>query len=150
VSKVPEWPVEVRENGEGFTVATGYRSGFKAWLKTMAGEKVFMVLRKATRKRSVSQNAFWWAVVVPMFAERCGYMPYEHDAVHDELMRVLVGLKEDSHPELKIRRSSTDLSTQEFNRLIEQAQIFAADKLGMVIPDPDVDWARRKARKVAA
>lgn len=145
--QAPIWYGSVSADGERLEMES--RRGFKAWLRTLAGQSVQFVLQRRKKKRSSSQNAFWWGVVVPMFAKQCGYLPSEHDAVHDELIRVLLGLKPDSHPALKIRRSSTTLTTQEFNELIEHAQVFAAEKLGMVIPDPDPDWARRERKRAA-
>ncbi len=133
-AKTPKWGAVIDAEAKLHLDAPG---GFKAWMKTLVNQPVEVIVRKVTRKRSRNQNAFWWAVVVPMFADACGYAPYEHEAVHDELMRVLVGLKPDANPVLKIRQSSVDLSTEEFNVLIEQAQIFGATKLGIVIPDPD-------------
>lgn len=121
--------------------------GFAAYKQTLKNSRVEVTIRKAVHKRSKSQNAFWWSVVVPMFADACGYTADEHDAVHDELMRVLMELKEDGHPALKIRQSSGALSTEEFNVLIEQAQIFGATKLGIVIPDPDKEWKQKRATK---
>src|SRR5262245_5435283 len=110
--------------------------GFRAWIKTLSGQRITVVVKKWARKRSTNQNRFWWGVVVPMFAERCGYQPWEHEAVHDELMRVLLGMREGGHAALPIRESSAKLTTAEFNVLIERAQVFAAEKLGLVIPDP--------------
>jgi hypothetical protein len=146
--KAPKWPAAVDKDGK---LHLDSPNGFKAWVKTLANTPVEVIVRKVQRQRSRNQNAFWWSVVVPMFAEECGYQPHEHEAVHDELMRVLVGMKPDAHPELKIRQSSTEMSTEDFNILIEQAQIFGATKLGIVIPDPDVNWRQTKrGRKTAA
>jgi hypothetical protein len=132
--KAPKWTGVIDAEGK---LHMDSARVFRAWMKTLANQPVEFVLRKVTKIRSRNQNAYWWGVVVPMFAEACGYAPYEHEAVHDELMRVLVGLKADAHPALKIRQSSADLTTEEFNVLIEQAQIFGATKLGIVIPDPE-------------
>jgi hypothetical protein len=79
-------------------------------------------------------------------SERCGYLPSEYECVHDELIRLFIGLRPGSHPALQIRASSTTLSTLQFNRLIEDVQVFAATKLNLVIPDPDSEWAFRRKK----
>lgn len=104
-------------------------------------------LRRARRKASRKQHGFWRAVVVPMVATHMGHSKREHDAVHDALMRELVGLKPDCDPRLQIRASSADMSTGEFNEwLIEQVQVWAADHLDLFIPDPDPAWRENRAR----
>ena len=118
-------------------------AAYRGWLKALTGQRVVLTVKKWVRQRSGNQNRYWHGVVVPMFAAACGYAPWEHDAVHDELMRVLWGLKPDSNPMLKIRESSTKLTTAEFNKLIELAQVFGAEKLGIVIPDPDPAYKTR-------
>lgn len=145
--KALEWPAQIRDDGRGFTIAKGYREAFLRYLGSHKGERIAIVLKAAFRRRSQNQNAYWRGVVVPLFAEKCGYLPHEHNAVHDELMRVLVGLRPDSHPELQIRVSSRDLDTTQFNQLIEAAQIFAAEKLGLVIPDPSLDWKSEREKR---
>jgi hypothetical protein len=144
--KAPTWTGVVSPEGK---LTLDSQNGFKAYVRTFAGKEVDLVITKHRYARSRNQNSFWWAVVVPMFAEACGYAVHEHEAVHDELVRVLVGMKPESNPTLQIRQSTTDLSTEQFNELIEAAQIFGAEKLGLVIPDPDKEWRRQKARRAA-
>jgi len=148
VAKAPVWSGVVTPDGK---LELDSRNGFLGYVRTMAGKEIDLVITKRKYVRTNNQNRFWFGVVVPMFAEACGYAHHEHEAVHDELVRVLVGLKPDSNPTLQIRQSTTDLSTEQFNELIEQAQIFGAEKLGIVIPDPDKEWRtkREKARRAA-
>ena len=145
--KTPVWSGVVTPDGK---LELDSPNGCKAYIRAaLAGKEVDVTIAKRRYTRSNSQNRYWWGVVVPMFAEACGYAPREHEAVHDELIRVLVGLKPDSNPVLQIRQSTTDMSTAEFNELIEQAQIFGAEKLGLVIPDPDKNYVSAPKRRAA-
>ena len=144
--KAPVWSGVVTTAGK---LELDSRNGFTGYVRTLAGKEIDLVITKRKYTRTNNQNRFWWGVVVPMFAEACGYAVREHEAVHDELVRVLVGLKPDSNPALQIRQSTTDLTTEQFNELIEQAQIFGAEKLGIVIPDPDKNWRQQKQRRAA-
>jgi hypothetical protein len=143
VKKEPVWPGHV--DGEGVVHLDSPRL-FKAYTAGFKNHEIEIVLRKRKRQRSRSQNGYWWSVVIPMVAEACGYQRHEHEAVHDELIRVLVGLKPDSNPALQIRVSTTEMDTQDFNTLIESVQIFAAEKMGIVIPDPDPEWKVKRAK----
>jgi hypothetical protein len=126
--------------------------GFKAWCKaTLANKQVVIEVKPRFRKASRKQHGYWRAYVVPTIAKHLGYLPSEHDAVHDELMRVLCGLKEDADPRLQIRKSSADFSTADFNEwLIEQVQVWAATKLGIVLDDPNPDWRAKPAQRRTA
>jgi hypothetical protein len=141
-ASVPRWHGRVRADGTGIDLQA--KALYRRWLKTKAGRFVTVIIDELRRQRSHSQNAFWWSVVIPMIAAHCGYTTREHVAVHDELLRVLLGERPGSHPAFPIRVSSRALTPAEFNALIESAQLFAAEKLGLVIPDPDPDWAFRR------
>ena len=139
---VPEWHGRVSEDGA--RIALQHKAAYQRWLRTKANQLVTVTVAPYMKRRSLSQNSFWFGVVVPAFGERCGYLPHEYDCVHDELVRTLIGLRPDCHPDLKIRVSTRSLSTAQFSRLIEDAQIFAADKLGLIVPDPDPEYAFRR------
>lgn len=86
-------------------------------------------------KRSVQQNRFWHGVVIPLFAEHCGY---EFDDMKDELALKLLPkeLTDMTTGEVRIVPGHTSaLTTKEFNELIERAQRFGAE-LGIYVPDP--------------
>lgn len=86
-------------------------------------------------KRSNQQNRFWHGVVIPLFAEHCGY---EFDDMKDELALKLLPkeLTDMTTGEVRIVPGHTsDLSTKAFNDLIERAQRFGAE-LGIYVPDP--------------
>lgn len=103
-----------------------------------------LVTVKDIRKRSIPQNAYYWAVLVPMV--RAGL----YDAGYDE-----VRTNEDAHVVLKhlhlkknvvnkqtgetyqIDGSSAALAIPEFNDFIERICRWAAEYLGIVIPSPN-------------
>ncbi len=114
------------------------RSVLAAYLKRLANKPVELIVRVKRRQRSRNQNAWYWAVIVPMIAEHCGYQPHEHDALHDELVRMHLGLRPEPNPlKLRISTSDPDMSTADFAEYCEQVRIWAAADLGVVIPDPE-------------
>lgn len=90
---------------------------------------------KMRPKRSDGQNRYWHGVVVPMFAEHCGY---EVDEMKDVLALRLIPkeITDMETGEVRIVPGHTsELNTKEFNDLIERAQRLGAE-MGIVIPDP--------------
>lgn len=104
---------------------------------------------KATR--SLSQNAYLWGVCYPLISERSGYETAE---LHEYLLGEFYGWvdkrvpKKPSNPRGKEsvpRRTTTTnekgkravLSKKEFADFVGFVQRFAAEKLMLVIPDPD-------------
>ncbi len=145
-ARVPVWSAVCDVDGELHVESP---RGFKAWRKSaLANKQVEIEVRPRRRPASRKQHAYWRSYVVPTIAKHLGYLPSEHDAVHDELMRVLCGLKDDADPRLKVRKSSADFDTADFNEwLIEQVQVFAATKLGLVLDDPDPQWKQKRAKR---
>jgi hypothetical protein len=88
------------------------------------------------RQRSLSQNRYWWKVVVPLFMEHCGY---DKQPMHDALALHLI-----PHEVIDIKTGelhivpghTSQLNVAEFNDLIERAQRLGAE-MGIYIPDPN-------------
>lgn len=124
-------------------------SVFKAFLSKFAGKRVRLRLELDTPVRSKNANKYWWGVVIPCIADELGYLPHEHEAVHDAVVRHLVGLRPCSDPRLQIRQSTHDMDRDDFGVLIESAVIWAATELGIVIPDPDKQWHMKPKTRAA-
>lgn len=105
------------------------------------GARVAIRVKVERPKRSNQQNRFWHGVVVPLFAEHCGY---EFDDMKDELALKLLPkeLPDMQTGEVRVVPGHTsDLTTKEFNDLIERAQRLGAS-LDLYIPDPNEAEAR--------
>jgi len=106
--------------------------------------------------RTLSQNAYLWGVCYPPMSERSGYEAAE---LHEYLLGEFYGWvdkrvpKKPSNPrgqESVPRRTTTTnehgkrsvLSTKEFAEYVDFVQRFAAEKLMLVIPDPDSKLVR--------
>lgn len=92
----------------------------------------FEVLRE---KRSSAQNRYWHGVVVPLFAEHCGY---DFDDMKAALALKLIPrevVDMDTGEVRIVPGHTSDLNTKEFKDLIERAQRLGAE-MGIYIPDP--------------
>lgn len=114
-----------------------------AFVKSMKGSVVEIVLRKQRKDRTPAQVKFYWAVVIPVFARFEGYRTDEDYMLHDGLMHKFWPLEPDKVTKAPRRRRLSlkdgagpepPLSDEEMGVHIDQVVMFAAER-GCVIPD---------------
>ena len=111
------------------------RQGFDAAISRFPDGHVTVTVKLSRPSRSSSQNRYWHGVVIPLFAEHCGY---EFDEMKDALALKLIPREvvDMDTGEVRIVPGHTSaLNTKEFNDLIERAQRLGAE-MDIVIPDP--------------
>lgn len=107
------------------------RSEFDRYVSSFEGKRVQLVLKKYKTKRSIEQNKYYWGVIIKILSEELGYFPEEiHDACRFKFLRV-------SGRVLSIARSTTELTTIEFEIYQEQIRIWALTELQIKIPLPN-------------
>lgn len=112
------------------------------------GHAIEVTVKRARRRRSSAQNAYWWSVVIPHLQQMISeYDPEQFitpDLVHEfakaRWLPVVLGMSEmvietPSGPQ-RVPWTTTDLTTVQFMHLVQLAQEWAAE-FGYVIPDPD-------------
>jgi hypothetical protein len=98
-------------------------------VKGLEGKLIELKLGKLKKIRSMSQNRYYWGVVIALFAEHVGLDAEEmHAALKMKFLQ-----KHDGPMETV--RSTTDLSTEEFQEYLEKCKQLAAE-MGVEIPDP--------------
>lgn len=128
---IPVWSGVVTAEGKLILDA---RDLFTAYVKRLKNQPVQLVLKRLSRRKSQKQLGYLWGVVYPVIAEHFGYRDYEHEAMHDEIMRVLRGLKSEPNP-LQIRVSLADMTHEEVSAFIEDVRHWALTAHGIVTPD---------------
>jgi hypothetical protein len=118
-------------------------------------------IEQVKSSRSTEANAYYWGVVVSAISERTGYEPEE---VHEYICGSHWGWKDKRVPKtprnplgvesVPLRTTTTNehgkravLGKMAFWEFVEFARRFAAEKLGLVVPDPDP--AYRETQRVA-
>jgi hypothetical protein len=118
-------------------------------------------IEQVKSSRSTEANAYYWCVVVAAISERTGYERLE---LHEYLCGLYWGWKDTRVPKTPrntlgidskpIRTTTTNehgkravLGKMAFWEFVEFARRFAAEKLGLVVPDPDP--AYRETQRVA-
>lgn len=128
-----KYPDGTWRNFQGLLDALGgLRSG--RWVATITRYK---------KKRSLSQNAYYYGCVIPLVRQGLIDMGFEADKLNNEATHELLKakfLKEDLGNEqgefVTVIKSTTQLSTVDFMEYIEQIYQWSSEFLGIVIAAP--------------
>lgn len=109
------------------------RDKFAHLIDNFEGNEIVISLKKFRRGRSTAQNAYYWGVVVKVFADFCGYGEEDHDGLH-ETFKAKFLMRHTDWP-VPVVGSTTTLDTAQFTEYIENVRRFCAE-YGCPIPDP--------------
>jgi|688.fasta_scaffold707253_2 hypothetical protein len=118
------------------------RKLFDDAMMNLCGKDITIEIEKKISKRSHPQNAYYWSGVVPVIREaliNLGHILTKEE-VHQFLkMRFLKTEICNSDGEIigERTKSSTELTKSQFGDYIAQIQQFAAEILGVYVPDPN-------------
>ena len=101
------------------------------YMCTLIGQRVEVIIRKPKTSRSTLQNSYYWSVVVELLANELGY---DKDEIHEILKYKFLQSNAMGMPYIK---STTKLSTGEFEEYLSKIKRWAAEFLHIVIPDPN-------------
>lgn len=109
---------------------------YNAFLHNMGdGEHVNLSIRRKQRDRSIKQNAWYWAGILPTLAKHTGHTETE---LHEIFKRLFLPPKviEYGGRTFKVPGSTSNLSIQDFTEYVERVRAEAAN-MGINIPDPE-------------
>lgn len=102
---------------------------------------VVIRVERVTATRSQQANAYLWGVVYRLMAEETGHEPED---IHDDmclrfLTKRLTWVNEQTGEveERDVPGRSRSLDVNEFYTFVEKVRLFAAEWLGLTIPDPE-------------
>jgi hypothetical protein len=122
VTTVPIFHARVSADGR-LELLEAERDRRRAWLQTLAGKDVDVIVRKHREQRTLDQNAYLHAVPVPMIAEEWGE---DIEATKLLLLGECFGWRETAHGRIPVKPSTSRLSTEEFSHFIEWIVRWAA------------------------
>ena len=112
----------------------GQQATIGTFLRTREGKAVEVKFARPTTSRSQRQNRFYWGVVLTAIAESTGNSTEDiHVVLRDRLLPrkfITLGSKE-----VEVRKTTTDLTTEEFTLYLEAVRAWAASELGITMPD---------------
>lgn len=127
-------------------------------LATFAGKRIAVTIEEAKSIRSIKANAYYWSTVLPLLAKENEQTPEEvHDAMcvlflpnehkRVEFFNRLTG--ESLSVDVDGRRSSK-LTGAPFYDFVERVRLWGVEFLGVLTPDPDPEYWRKRDREEAA
>lgn len=119
---------------------------FKRVALALAGQPAQITLGPVSRRRSDRANRWYWGQILELLSEHTGHT---HDELHEYCKARFIpkrlaicdgnGVVIDDRV---VGGSTTKLSTADMAVYCDAIRQFAAEDLGLVIPDPDPAWAR--------
>lgn len=98
-------------------------------------KEIELTIGKPQRKRSNQENRYYWGVVIKILSE---YTGYEETEMHDALRLQFLLDREGKLPTL---RSTTALTTIEFEKYMSDIREWASITLSCYVPEPnEVDY----------
>jgi hypothetical protein len=104
----------------------------------------YKVVISSYKKRSLPQNAYYWAAMLPMVKDGLREVGYNEvkslDDAHEILKHLFLKRKlsnDNTGDEIVIPGSTAKLTTIEFNTFIDEVIQWAAEYLGITIPLPN-------------
>lgn len=130
----PKFLGTVEKTGTTYKVdcAPHVKRNIQNLLCTLDGERVEITIAKPTKKRSNQQNSYLWGVPYALIAEHTGM---DADSVHHEMRGMF--LKQKGNGPINKVKSTTKLTTAEFNAYVDSIIRWAAEFLGLYIPLPN-------------
>lgn len=109
-----------------------------------------VVIARLRRGRTLNQNAWYWACIIPYVAgglETAWGETLDKDQVHMFLRQKFLSRSVVNHHTGEVAgetcRSSAGLTVEEFTRYVEEVRKFAAESLGVDIPSPDNELMKK-------
>lgn len=115
----------------------------RAALAAMRDGEVVLTIQRKRPSRTVTQNAYYWGVVLKTIADETGqdiesvheFLKRECNAQHVEMTNKTTGEQFDAW----IGGSTASLNVNDFYDYVERCRVWAATFLGLEIPDPDTE-----------
>jgi hypothetical protein len=112
-------------------------------IQSLEGKDIIITIEKKKKKRSNPQNAYYWSVVLPMMQTGFYNNLGEHVGIQEahEFLKGRFLFREVVNQELgeviKLSKSTTELSTIEWEEYMDQIRTFATEFLNITIPLPN-------------
>jgi hypothetical protein len=112
-------------------------------IQSLEGKDIIITIEKKKKKRSNPQNSFYWSVVLPMMQTGFYNNLGEHVGIQEahEFLKARFLFREVVNQELgeviKLSKSTTELSTIEWEEYMDSIRAFSTEFLGIQIPLPN-------------
>ena len=110
---------------------------FKKFLRNRVWEIITLDIEQVRSIRSLQENRYYFWVVIKILSEYFGYTPEEmHEVLKTAFLTKKLRMKHDKRRKLTMIRSTTTLTTLEFEEYLEKVRLFARG-FNVYIPLPN-------------
>ena len=107
-------------------------SGYMLHLAKLQGKDVDCTIAVHRKSRSLNQNRYYWKVIIEICRDHFGYTPEE---MHEALKWQFLRKHSDGKPDTC--RSTTDLTTIEFEQYCSDVRVWASFNYNVYVPEPN-------------
>jgi hypothetical protein len=105
----------------------------------------FLMKIESKSKRSLPQNSYYWACVVPMIKEGLIYVGYDevkteedaHEILKHLFLKQQIASTQKGGEVIEFTRSTTHLTKEQFSEYLESIYRWASEFLNIYIPEPN-------------
>lgn len=121
--EAPQFHVTIKDGGMAFN-SEFHKAQFKRYLRTLEGKHCILAVEPKRNTRTHQQNAYYWGAYLPLIVREMGDDDVDAQTLHEHFRQcfLLKGMKKVRGKEVRIYRSSTELSVGEFQHLIRQIE----------------------------
>ncbi|MFX1313953.1 MAG: hypothetical protein ACFFHD_15285 [Promethearchaeota archaeon] len=109
------------------------RDKFNNFLLSCQDGNYELVFRKKRKLRSLEQNRAYWGIIIDILSNEFGY---SKDECHEAIKMKFLSVKGEANKPDYIR-STTELSTLEFETLCREIREWAYSEYNIIIPEPN-------------
>lgn len=122
-------------------------------LKNIKDGPVELIVKRWRANRSTQQNAWYHACIIPIITDAINELQGEEAFSRTEIHEFLKSkfntrtVINEGGQEVRIARSTSNLTTTEFTAYVEQVRAWAIDMLDVTIPDPDTNYTPKPRKR---
>lgn len=126
----------IRVSGGRLDPSDLQKSAVQSFVRKFEGKTVAVTFAKPTVSRTQNQNAFYWGVILTELAAHTGHTTEDlHCVVKDLFLpRKFINI---GQKEIEIRKTTTDLTPEEFNQYLTRICAWASQELGLSLTEPN-------------
>jgi len=96
---------------------------------------ITVIVSKRKQKRSLNQNNYYWGVVLKTIGDELGYFVEDmHKTFATMFLKQIIKI---GNEEIETYKSTTKLTTDEFEDYLQKIRMFASSELDIIIPLPN-------------
>lgn len=132
-------PIEYFSDVKKSKLQANVRAMISHDMKYFEGKRVHIIIKRASSKRSIAQNAMWWSWLTLLEKETGEDKIRLHDMFKDMFLSS-VEVNPFTGQEFKRTRGSSELNKTEFSEMSEKLVRWCAENLNIMLPLPGENW----------